>query len=109
MTRYEAMVLSLKWSCIQPTDDSSSKNAQQQTLDIALETNLVTNSKININQPITRGEFFYYIVQTQTYKDTNPEMIDPSLPGCSDTGETSETPMRGDIVSVQYIGTLDNG
>lgn len=109
MTHYEAMVLSLKWSCIQPTDDSSSKNAQQQTLDIALETNLVTNSKININQPITRGEFFYYIVQAQTYKDANPEMIDPSLPGCSDTGETSETPMMGDIVSVHYVGTLDNG
>lgn len=36
-------------------------------------------------------------------------MIDPSLPGCSDTGETGETPMRGDIVSVHYVGTLDNG
>lgn len=110
MTRYEAMILSLKSSCIQPTDEWNSKNAQQQTLDIALSANLVTNAKININQPVTRGEFFYYIVQAQTYKNENSDMVDTSLPGCSsDSGEASETPKNGDKVSVHYVGTLDNG
>lgn len=106
MTHYEAMVLALKWSCIQPSNNSDSESAQDQTLTIALYASMITGSMPEMNQPITRGEFFYYITQAQIYKNNHPERIDSNLPGCSAINRVIK---NGDTVRIHYVGTLDNG
>lgn len=82
MTRFEAMILAFKGSCMQPIDETSSDNAQDQVKTFAINTGLITSTALDINAATTRGEFFSYIVRAQNYKTTHPEVIDSSLPGC---------------------------
>lgn len=83
MTRYEAMILAFKWSCIQPIGDwRSTDNALEHVRIFALNTGVLTDPGLNIDYPASRGEFFTYIVRAQNYKVTHPEIIDASLPGC---------------------------
>lgn len=82
MTRFEAMILAFKGSCMQPIDETSNDNAQDQVKTFAINTGLITSTALDINAATTRGEFFSYIVRAQNYKTTHPEVIDSSLPGC---------------------------
>lgn len=82
MTRFEAMILAFKGSCIQPIDATSSENALEQVKTIALNTGLIDSAAINLDVPVVRGEFFTYILRAQNYKEEHTDIIDPSLPGC---------------------------
>lgn len=82
MTRFEAMILAFKGSCMQPIDETNSDNALDQVKNFALNTGLIASASLEMNTPTTRGEFFSYIVRAQNYKITHPEVIDSNLPGC---------------------------
>ena len=77
------MILALKGSCIQPIDPTDSTDAQEQTLNMALTAGLTSNASIDLNQNITRGEFFTFIKKAQLYKTENPDAVDENLPGCT--------------------------
>jgi hypothetical protein len=82
MTRFEAMILALKGSCMQPIDETLSDSAQNQVKNFAINTGLIPNSSVEINVPTTRGEFFTYIIRAQNYKTNHLDAIDKNLPGC---------------------------
>lgn len=84
VTRYEAVVMALKASCINPIDAAGTTHIEQ-TAARAVEAGLISNAaSFNANAVATRGDVFRYNVYAMDYAEANSDEMDDSLPTCAD-------------------------
>ncbi len=84
VTRYEAVVMALKASCINPVDAAGTTHIEQ-TAARAVEAGLISNAaSFNPNAVATRGDVFRYNVYAMDYAEANSDEMDDSLPTCAD-------------------------
>lgn len=84
VTRYEAVVMALKASCINPIDANGTTHIEQ-TAARAVEAGLISNAaSFNSNAVATRGDVFRYNVYAMDYAEANSDEMDDSLPTCAD-------------------------
>ncbi len=83
---FEAAVMSLKSSCINPGHALSGSNDRERILARISEAGVQIDLK-NQSKPITRGDFFYFVATVRDYANSNPEQIDKSQAGCTPTEE----------------------
>ncbi len=84
VTRYEAVVMALKSSCLNPIDADGTTHIQQ-TANRAVEAGLISNAaSFNANAVATRGEVFRYAAYAMDYAENNSDEMDDSLPTCAE-------------------------
>ncbi len=84
VTRYEAVVMALKASCLNPIDAAGTTHIEQ-TAARAVEAGLISNAaSFNANAVATRGDVFRYNVYAMDYAEANSDEMDDSLPTCAD-------------------------
>ncbi|TXG78965.1 hypothetical protein E6Q11_00045 [Candidatus Dojkabacteria bacterium] len=90
VTRYEAVVMALKASCLNPVDASGSTHIEQ-TAARAVEAGLISNAAaFNPNAVATRGDVFRYNVYAMDFAEANSDEMDDSLPTCAERANGGE-------------------
>jgi hypothetical protein len=84
VTRYEAAVMALKASCINPIDAAGTTHIQQ-TAARAVEAGLIKNAAaFDGNAVATRGDVFRFNAYAMDYAAAHTDEMDDSLPTCAD-------------------------
>lgn len=87
VSSYEALVMALKSSCINPTDAASGSTHVAQTAQRGVEAGAIDSAAgFNANAAATRGQAFVYFAAAVAYAEAHPEEMDSSLPGCEGAG-----------------------
>lgn len=86
---FEAAVMALKSSCINPNHSLKGNTDQERVLERIREAGVSIDSK-NKDKSITRGEFFQYIVTVRNFTNEYPDEVDLSQPSCQ-KGENYST------------------
>lgn len=81
VTYYEAAIMALKASCVNPNHAVNGNTDQERVLERAKEVGIDMASSMK-QKPISRGDFFRYIYTVRSFVDGNPDQVDKTMPSC---------------------------
>ena len=83
VTRYEAMLMMMKASCLNPVQLGSGATHVDQTADAAVKAGVIASaSAFDANRAATRGEVFLYAAELMDFANNNADAKDSSIDGC---------------------------
>ena len=88
VTRYEAMLMMMKASCLNPVEIGDGSTHVDQTTDAAVKAGVISSaSAFEPNRAATRGEVFLYAAELMDFSNANPDSQDSSIEGCEGDDE----------------------
>ena len=105
---FEAAVMALKSSCINPNHALKGGTDQERVIERAHEAGIEIDQKTQ-QKPITRGDFFRFVTIVRDFASSNSDQVDMTMPACTQFETYTLDDLRISIPSSWEKGELTDG